>query len=89
MSYFAISFANAREIPWPMKSRFDQDVEMKTYSNGTYSVTINSDRSIRVRPGDWISKYSAAIHDDPMAHWGDYKRKVNGKFVNITNGLVS
>ncbi len=58
---------------------------MKTYSNGTYSVTINSDRSINVRSGDWISKYSAAIFNDPHANWGNYKRKLNGQYVDIPN----
>ena len=37
----------------------------RTFSNGVYSVTVNDDHSIRVRPGDWISKYSAAIYGDP------------------------
>lgn len=58
---------------------------MKTYSNGIHSVTINSDRSIIVKHGDWLSKYSAAIHGDPQVHWGDYARKVNGNFINIDN----
>ena len=58
---------------------------MKTYSNGIHSVTINSDRSIIVKHGDWLSKYSAAIHGDPKVHWGDYAREVNGNFINIDN----
>jgi len=31
------------------------------YRNGRYSVEVGSDGAIKVRPGDWLSKYSAAM----------------------------
>jgi hypothetical protein len=58
----------------------------RSFSNGGYSVTINDDRSIRVRSGDWISKYSAAIYGDPMVHWDRFKRKNSaGQFINLAD----
>ena len=33
-----------------------------TYKYGKYSVTVGTDGSIRVKAGDWLSKYSAAIY---------------------------
>ncbi len=57
----------------------------RTFATGDFSVTVEDDRSIRVRSGDWISKYSAAIYGDPMAHWDRYKRKSNGALVNLTD----
>ncbi|HJQ55400.1 MAG TPA: hypothetical protein VJ890_00750 [Vineibacter sp.] len=49
-------------------------------------MTVNADRSIIVKPGDWLSKYTMAI-------WGDYtephikafKRKINGVLSRIDN----
>lgn len=48
----------------------------RTYTHLGYSVTINDDRSIDVRPGDWISKYAQAIYGDPHAHWNRFQKKV-------------
>ncbi|HJQ57200.1 MAG TPA: hypothetical protein VJ890_09855 [Vineibacter sp.] len=63
----------------------------KTFSGGGYQVTVNKDRSILVKQGDWLSKYAMAI-------WRDYSKPYidkfcyghkdpNGKFVprTITN----
>jgi len=36
----------------------------KTYTHGPYSVTIGEDGRLHVAPRDWLTKYSAAIHDD-------------------------
>ena len=56
----------------------------RTFRNGVYSVTVNDDRSIRVRPGDWISKYSAAIYGDPKVNWKRFKRKDSkGRFIDL------
>lgn len=38
-----------------------------------YQVTVRGDGSIRVKPGDWISKYSDAIHGNPW-RWSEYKQ---------------
>ena len=46
----------------------------KTYSQGGFSVTINDDGSILVKPGDSLSKYSMAIHGD-FNHLKEYSRK--------------
>ena len=56
----------------------------KTYSRGGYSVTINHDGSIRVKQGDWLSKYSMAIHGDHK-HVNEYLRKVDGVFYLLNN----
>lgn len=34
------------------------------FQGGGYDVTVNADRSIKVRQGDWLSKYSMAIYGD-------------------------
>ena len=58
----------------------------RTFSNGVYSVTVNDDHSIRVRPGDWISKYSAAIYGDPKINWKRFKRKDStGRFIDLVD----
>jgi len=58
----------------------------RTFSNGVYSVTVNDDRSIRVKPGDWISKYSAAIYGDPLVNWNRFKRKdPGGKYIDLVD----
>lgn len=58
----------------------------RTFAQGGYSVTIQDDRSIRVQPGDWISKYSTAIYGNPMVHWDRFKRKNgSGQFINLTD----
>ncbi|HUL09218.1 MAG TPA: hypothetical protein VLV76_23005 [Candidatus Acidoferrum sp.] len=47
----------------------------KTFHNGGYDVTVNADRSIRVRPGDWLSKYSMAVYGD-FKHVDCFMKKV-------------
>ncbi len=37
---------------------------MKDYRRGKYQVHIEDNGAIKVRPGDWLSKYSAAIHNN-------------------------
>jgi hypothetical protein len=56
----------------------------KTFRGGGYEVTINADRSIRVRPGDWLSKYSKAIYGD-FVHIGGFKRKTGNQYTAIAN----
>ena len=46
---------------------------MHFYTNGQYSVWIELDGTIHVEEGDWLSKYSAAIHDD-FYHIYEYGR---------------
>lgn len=56
-------------------------VNPKTYSggkNGRYKVTIGEDGRIFVQPGDWLSKYSAAVNGDYF-HIYDFGRMVNGQ----------
>lgn len=50
--------------PGVRKGPQGQIVLTKTYSNFRYKVTMDYDGAIRVRPGDWLSKYSAAMNDD-------------------------
>jgi hypothetical protein len=57
----------------------------KTFTNGGYSVTVHDDRSIDVRPGDWISKYSAAIYGDPNIYWERFKKKVGNGYAPLDN----
>ena len=58
----------------------------RTFSNDVYSVTVNDDHSIRVRPGDWISKYSVAIYGDPKINWKRFKRKDStGRFIDLVD----
>jgi hypothetical protein len=51
-----------------------------TFSNCGYTVTVENDRSILVKPGDWISKYAAAIYGDPKANWDRFKKKVGREY---------
>lgn len=44
------------------------------YRNGEFSVEISRKGEIQVRPGDWLSKYSAAIHND-FTHIYEFARK--------------
>ncbi|TXL72922.1 hypothetical protein FHP25_23345 [Vineibacter terrae] len=46
-----------------------------TFEGGGYEVTINVDRSILVRQGDWLSKYSMAIYGD-FNHIRKFKEKI-------------
>jgi hypothetical protein len=58
----------------------------RTFNGGGYSVTVNDDRSIRVKPGDWISKYSAAIYGDPLVNWNRFKRKnAAGQYIDLVD----
>ena len=45
------------------------------FEGGGYEVTINADRSILVRQGDWLSKYSMAIYGD-FNHIKKFKEKI-------------
>jgi hypothetical protein len=44
-----------------------------TFTGGGYQVTVNKDRSIVVKQGDWLSKYAMAI-------WGNYSKPYIDKF---------
>ena len=46
----------------------------KVYSNGGHTVTVADDGAIVVKPGDWLSKYSMAIHRD-FNHVNEFGRK--------------
>ncbi|MFN8653865.1 MAG: hypothetical protein U0133_18305 [Gemmatimonadales bacterium] len=49
----------------------------RTFTNLGYTVTVEDDRSILVKPGDWISKYAAAIYGSTSEqYWGHFKEKV-------------
>lgn len=56
----------------------------RTFRGGGYEVTIQADRSIKVRPGDWLSKYSMAIYGD-FDHIDRFYRKVGGNYQTILN----
>lgn len=57
----------------------------RTYSQGGYDVTIHADRSIGVRPGDWLSKYSMAIYGN-FGHIDEFWRQDDeGLFYEIDN----
>jgi len=55
------------------------------YSNGRYSVTIQPDGAIRVKSGDWLSKYSAALHNDYTQVHEYARMDRNGKLQPIHN----
>jgi hypothetical protein len=52
--------------------------EYSTGKNKRYTVTVGIDGRIFVKPGDWTSKYSAAINGDYI-HIHDFGHMVNGK----------
>ena len=55
------------------------------YENGPYRVEVGPHGAISVRGGDWLSKYSAAIHND-FLHIHDFARKTrSGPPVPIGN----
>jgi hypothetical protein len=55
-----------------------------TFRGGGYEVTINRDRSIKVRQGDWLSKYSMAIYGDfSKEHLNKFKCVIGGKLADI------
>lgn len=61
-----------------------------TFQGGGYEVTVNADRSIKVRQGDWLSKYSMAIYGD-FNHIDKFWRKENGlwqKIVDVNKDLI-
>jgi hypothetical protein len=47
------------------------------YRNGRYSVEVGSEGAIKVRPGDWLSKYSAAMFN---TFWRVYEFGRKGRF---------
>lgn len=58
----------------------------KTFSGGGYQVTVNADRSILVKQGDWLSKYTMAIWGDfKPEHIAAFKRKVGSVYRDIDN----
>jgi hypothetical protein len=58
----------------------------KTFSGGGYQVTVNADRSILVKQGDWLSKYTMAIWGDfKPEHIAAFKRKIGGVYRPIDN----
>jgi hypothetical protein len=62
-------------------------VSPKTYvrgHKGRYKVTVGVDGRIIARPGDWLSKYSAAIYGDYF-HIYDFGRMENGKLHLLRN----
>jgi hypothetical protein len=57
-----------------------------TFRGGGYEVTINRDRSIKVRQGDWLSKYAMAIYGDfSKEHLNKFKCVIDGKLADIPN----
>jgi hypothetical protein len=60
-------------------------VVTKTFTNYRYSVTMGMDGAIKVRHGDWLSKYSAAIYND-FKHIHEFARMDrSGKLSPIRN----
>lgn len=57
----------------------------KTYSNRGFTVTVNDDRSIDVKPNDYISKFAAAIYNDPLANWDRFKQKQGQTYLPLDN----
>jgi hypothetical protein len=55
------------------------------HAHGKYSVTIATDGAIKVKSGDWLSKYSAAIHNGDTSKVHEYGRLKTGKVEKITN----
>jgi hypothetical protein len=49
-----------------------------------FKVTINADRSIKVRQGDWLSKYSMAIYGD-FDHVDKFRKKDGSVYVKVTD----
>lgn len=59
----------------------------KVYVRGRYKVTVGIDGRIFARPGDCLSKYSAAIYGD-YCHVHDFGRMVNGRLLFLRNGSL-
>lgn len=49
-----------------------------------FKVTVNADRSIKVRQGDWLSKYSMAIYGD-FDHVDKFRKKDGSVYVKVTD----
>src|SRR5215467_2081032 len=49
-----------------------------------FKVTVSDDRSIKVRQGDWLSKYSMAIYGD-FDHVDKFRRKDGSVYVKVTD----
>ena len=49
-------------------------MEPTTHSSGKYKVTISEDGAIAVKKGDWVSKYSAALHRGDTSRVNEYGR---------------
>jgi len=55
-----------------------------TFRGGGYDVTVNADRSIRIRQGDWLSKYSMAIYGN-FEHTDKFMEKETRRVIGIPN----
>lgn len=55
-----------------------------TFDRGGYKVTVDRDRSIKVKEGDWLSKYSMAIYGD-FDHIDKFKIVVDGNYARVPN----
>ncbi|MFT7640306.1 MAG: hypothetical protein ACI9G1_002047 [Pirellulaceae bacterium] len=53
-------------------------VDSGTYASAGYSVTVEKDGAIKVKPNDWISKYSKCLYGDAMVGWSDFGRMTGG-----------
>jgi RHS repeat-associated protein len=56
-----------------------------SYSYGRFNVSIDQSGAIKVKSGDWLSKYSAALHGGDVTKVNEYERLTNGKFVPVAN----
>lgn len=54
-----------------------------TKRQGRWEVTIGADGEIFVRPGDWLSKYSAAVDGDFYTIWPYMRPTDDGQFISI------
>lgn len=52
-------------------------------ANGKYAVTVARDGAIRVRPGDWLSKYALAIYGNPWQIEAFRRKDRAGQYVPI------
>ena len=57
----------------------------KTYTNWRYTVTMNADGAIRVKRGDWLSKYSAAMYNNYWMIHEFARMEHSGRLVPIRN----
>src|ERR1700689_101952 len=56
-----------------------------TYKRGKYSVSVRNDGSISVRPGDWLTKYSAAIYGNFWTIDVFCRKDKSGNYIPITH----